>query len=104
MNCLYDKQNDAVKTNLKITKSYICWTEVCISDCNNNDTKLSSLVASNMAASSATLGWNNWDLLFNVDGKGVGSGSTGSTEIIFTDNIFIIDYFISKWISCERIF
>lgn len=40
----------------------------------------SSRLASRMAASSATLGWNSWDLLLNVCGRGVGSGSTGSTE------------------------
>lgn len=49
-------------------------------DCNSNETKLSSLVASNIAASSATRGWKSCDLLFNVDGKGVGSGNTGNTE------------------------
>lgn len=61
-------------------QSYMCCTEVCIRDCNSNETKLSSLVASKIAASSATRGWKSCDLLFNVDGKGVGNGNTGNTE------------------------
>lgn len=43
---------------------------------------MSSWVASKMAASSATRGWNSCDLLLRVDGRGVGSGNTGNTETI----------------------
>lgn len=63
--------------------THMCWTDVCISDCNNKETRLSSRVANNIAASSATRGWNNCDLLLRVDGKGVGNGSTGNTAIDF---------------------
>lgn len=48
-------------------------------DWSRSVTKLSSCVARRMAASSATRGWNNCDLLFSVDGNGVGSGNTGNT-------------------------
>lgn len=66
------------KNRIKLN-THICSTDVCISDCNSSVTKLSSRVASKIAASSATRGWNNWDLLLRVDGKGVGSGNTGNT-------------------------
>lgn len=71
----------------------MCDTDVCIRDWISKDTKFSSRVANRIAASSATRGWNNCDLLLSVAGSGAGRGNTGNTGREKISNYIFKNYY-----------